>query len=93
LQAGVSDAPPYFASTHAARLRARLRSGPADHAVDDMLAAVDGIGPVRFSFPYLDLPFRESVILLRHVGRPAEADAVKATGLAIYPESLPLRLA
>jgi len=95
LQAGVADPPPYFLSTHAARLRARLRTGTVTAAVEEFAAATAaaGVTAVGFSFPYLDLPFRESVLLLRHLGHSADAESVKATGLAIYRESLPLQVA
>ncbi len=94
-QASAGEQRPYFISTHAAKLRARLRSGLVEKSTAEFAAAAQvlGVTPAGFSFPYLDLPFRESVILLRHLGRTAEADAVKATGLAIYPKSLPLQLA
>jgi hypothetical protein len=92
-QTGVADAPPYFLSTHAARLRARLRAGLVEEAVEEFAASTPAadVAPARFSFPYLDLPFRESVLLLRHLGRHAAAASVKAMGLAIYSESLPLQ--
>jgi hypothetical protein len=95
LQAEVTDPPPYFLSTHAARLRARLRTGTVTAAVEEFAAATAaaGVTAVGFSFPYLDLPFRESVLLLRHLGHSADAESVKATGLAIYRESLPLQVA
>ena len=95
LQTEVAKPPAYFASAHAALLRTRLRAGNVDDAVEAFAAAVPGVGAhrVRFALPYLDLPFRESVLLLRHLGRHAAADSVKATGLAVYPESLPLQVA
>ncbi len=92
-QEGVPDAPPYFISAHAARLRARLRAGEVEAAVHEFTAAAADATPVEFVFPYLDLPFRESVRLLRHVGRHGAADAVKAIGLSTYPESLSLQFA
>lgn len=92
-QEGVPDAPPYFVSAHAARLRARLRAGDVEAAVDEFTAAAADARQVAFTVPFLDLPFRESVLLLRHVGRHDAAEAVKATGLSIYPKSLPLRCA
>jgi hypothetical protein len=99
LQAQAVEAPPYFVSTHAARLRATLRTSPdgaaAAGAVEEFTAsaAAIGVAPARFSLAYLDLPFRESVLLLRHLGHDAAAASVRATGLAVYPESLPLQLA
>lgn len=95
LQTDVADPPPYFLSTHAARLRARLRVGQVGEAVEEFAkaAAAADVTAVDFSFPYLDIPFRESVLLLRHLGHTADADSVKATGLAVYRESLPLQVA
>jgi hypothetical protein len=95
LQAGVAGAPSYFLSTHAARLRARLRAGLVGEAVEEFTAAAAAadVAAVDFSFPYLDLPFRESVLLLRHLGHSTDADSVKAIGLAIYRGSLPLQVA
>lgn len=94
-QEGVPDAPPYFISAHAARLRARLRAGEVETAVDEFTAsaAAADAKQVAFTLPYLDLPFRESVLLLRHVGSHNAAEAVKTLGLSIYPKSLPLQLA
>lgn len=98
-QAEVAGAPPYFLSTHAALLRRRLREepeGPAvGKAVEEFTAAADTVGPARvgFALPYLDLPFREAVLLLRHAGYDDAAVALKTTGLALYPTSLPLQFA
>jgi hypothetical protein len=92
-QEGVPDAPSYFLSAHAARLRARLRAGEVDAAVEEFTAAAADVKQVAFALPYLDLPFRESALLLRHAGRHDAAEAVKATGLSIYPKSLPLQFA
>lgn len=95
LQCDVAEPPPYFLSTHASRLRARLRGSQVDQAVEEFTASVPaaGVAAARFSFPYLDLPFRESVLLLRHLGRHDAADLVKSTGLGVYAGSLPLQIA
>jgi hypothetical protein len=95
-QAGTADAPPYFLSTHAALLRHRLREGSdVDKAVEEFGAAVDtvGVAPVGFSLPYLDLPFREAVLLLRHARHDDAAASMRTTGLTLYPGSLPLQFA
>jgi hypothetical protein len=95
-QSGTADAPPYFLSTHAALLRHRLREGSAvEKAVEEFGAAVDALGaaPVGFSLPYLDLPFREAVLLLRHGGFVDAAASLRTTGLTLYPGSVPLQLA
>jgi hypothetical protein len=95
-QAGVAGPPPYFLSTHAALLRQRLREGSAvDKAVEEFAAAVDTVAPVPagISLPYLDLPFREAVLLLRHAGYDDAAASLRTTGLTIYPGSVPLHYA
>jgi hypothetical protein len=94
-QAGTAAAPPYFLSTHAARLRDSLRAGPVEEAVTAFTAAATAmnVAPAGFSLPYLDLPFRESVRLLRQAGHDTAADPVKAMGLAVYPGSVALQFA
>jgi hypothetical protein len=98
-QADAAEAPPYFLSTHAALLRRRLREDPdgttVDKAVEEFAAAVDtvGLAPAGVALPYLDLPFREAVLLLRHAGHDDAAAFLKTTGLTLYPGSLPLQFA
>ncbi len=94
MQSGVAHAPAYFLSTHAATLRARLRAGAVEPGIEEFNAAVPAgkLTPAGFSLAFLDHPFRESVLLLRHLGHHATADSVKAVGLAIYPESQPLQV-
>jgi hypothetical protein len=98
-QAEIAEPPPYFLSTHAALLRRRLRDDPegttADKAFDEFAVAVDtvGLAPAGVALPYLDLPFREAVLLLRQAGHDDAAASVKTTGLTLYPGSLPLQFA
>jgi hypothetical protein len=102
-QAEAAESPPYFLSTHAALLRHRLRDDPegttvdkaVDKAVEEFATAVDtvGLAPAGVALPYLDLPFREAVLLLRHAGHDDAAASLKTTGLTLYPGSLPLQFA
>jgi hypothetical protein len=94
LQRSCPQAYGYFLSPHATVLVEQLREGRVDEGLGRFRQEAATVVAERspYELPYLDIPLREAVVLLRREGRNEDADEVKAAGLVRYPHSNPLRL-
>lgn len=94
LQRSSSEAHGYFLSPYATVLVAQLREGRFEEGLGRFREEAATVVAERstYELPYLDIPLREAVVLLRRAGRNEEADEVKAAGLVRYPHSYPLRM-